>query len=323
MKAVPPGSVTISGKSEEINIKVGLHQGSALSPLLFIIIIDVITEDLEEETPWAMLFADDLVLCAEDRDTLEKRLEKWREVMESAGLKLSRLKTEYLPPVGEFGDITMKEYNSSERAKLPKCEQFKYLGTTIQQDGGCQKEVKLRISKAWNKWRELTGVLCDRKMPSKLKTLIYKTAIRPALIYGNETWPITGTQAGKIGSCEMRMLRYCLGISLEEHRRNETLTAEAGIVPVKDLMRKRRMQWFGHVCRREADEDIRMVCEMTVGGNRSRGRPKQRWNDTVNADLRWLDLEREDTEDRSRWRSLVELRISQKPTTRSGNSGER
>ena len=150
----------------------------------------------------------------------------------------------------------MKKYGSQETESLPKCSQFKYLGTTIHQDGGCRKEVELRISKAWNKWREMTGVLCDKKMPTKLKVLMYKTAIRPALLYGNETWPITGSLADKMSSCEMRMLRYCMGISLEDHKRNEEITAEAGIMPIRDLMRRKRMQWYGHVRRRESEDDI-------------------------------------------------------------------
>jgi len=56
-------SVTTSeGATEEIHIKIGLHQGSALSPFLFIVILDEISEKIEEKTPWAMLFADDLVI---------------------------------------------------------------------------------------------------------------------------------------------------------------------------------------------------------------------------------------------------------------------
>ena len=74
----------------------------------------------------------------------------------------------------------MRKYNSAEMEILPRRTQFKYLGTTIHQEGGCKKEIELRISKAWNKWEELSGVLCDRKMPAHLKVLIYKTAIRPA-----------------------------------------------------------------------------------------------------------------------------------------------
>ncbi len=56
----------------------GLHHGSAHIPLLFVIIIDVITEEIEEGTPCAMLFADDLVLCDPSREMMEVRLERWR-----------------------------------------------------------------------------------------------------------------------------------------------------------------------------------------------------------------------------------------------------
>ena len=61
----------------------GLHQGSAISPLLFVVIIDVTTEEIGEGTPWAMQFADDLMLCDPDGDMMELRLERWRECMEN------------------------------------------------------------------------------------------------------------------------------------------------------------------------------------------------------------------------------------------------
>ena len=70
--------MTSVGETDEMEIEVGLHQGSALSPYLFIMILDVITERIQEDTPWAMLFADDLVLCDETRERMEERLENWR-----------------------------------------------------------------------------------------------------------------------------------------------------------------------------------------------------------------------------------------------------
>jgi len=75
-------------------------------------------------------------------------------------------------------------------------------------------------------------------MPTHLKVFIYKTAIRFTLTYGNETWPVTGALVDKVNSCEMRMLRYCLGISLEDHKRNEEIMTEANIMPIRDALRK-------------------------------------------------------------------------------------
>ena len=61
-------------------------------------IIDVITDEIQEGTPWAMLFADDLVICNETREKTEDRLENWRGCLEYAGLQVSRSKTKHPKP---------------------------------------------------------------------------------------------------------------------------------------------------------------------------------------------------------------------------------
>ena len=63
---------TKEGNTEYFNVKVGLHQGSAISPLLFIIIMDVLASEIDTEPPWAMLFADDLVLCETSKAAVER-----------------------------------------------------------------------------------------------------------------------------------------------------------------------------------------------------------------------------------------------------------
>ena len=68
-------------------------------------------------------------------------------------------------------------------------------------------------------------------MPAHLRVFIYKTAIRPALAYGNETWPVTGILIDKIVS-------YRIRISLEEHRRDEEITSGAKIMLLRDVMRE-------------------------------------------------------------------------------------
>ena len=86
--------VTKKGETEYFPIEVGLHQRSALSHLLFIIIMDVLTENIEKDPPWAMMFADDLVMCAMTREEVEEDLETWIGVFESHWPKKDRVLAE-------------------------------------------------------------------------------------------------------------------------------------------------------------------------------------------------------------------------------------
>jgi len=89
---------SLVGKTEDfrVGVGVGVHQGSALSPYLFSLVIDEITKSIQGEVPWCMLFADDVVLVGESLEEVNYRLKEWREALESKGLKISRSKTVYI-----------------------------------------------------------------------------------------------------------------------------------------------------------------------------------------------------------------------------------
>ena len=89
-----------AGLTKKFKVGVGLHQGSALSPFLFAIIIDRLTEDIRKDAPWDTLFADDIVLSRQNHRELEEDLEIWRNALKRRGLKVSRSKTEYLRLAG-------------------------------------------------------------------------------------------------------------------------------------------------------------------------------------------------------------------------------
>ncbi|XP_071699213.1 uncharacterized protein [Rutidosis leptorrhynchoides] len=87
---------TPMGNTEVFPIEVGLHQGSALSPFLFALILDGLSRGIQECILWCLIFADDIVLVSDSKEELNRRLEQWRVALESNGLHISRQKTEYL-----------------------------------------------------------------------------------------------------------------------------------------------------------------------------------------------------------------------------------
>ena len=109
------------GTTESFKIKIGLPQGSALSPFLFAVIMDRLTDEVSREPPWMMLFADDIVICEETREKVKRRLEFWKYALERRGMKVSRSKTEYLCINGGNVDETVK----MENAKVAIVKEFK------------------------------------------------------------------------------------------------------------------------------------------------------------------------------------------------------
>ncbi|KAM2872431.1 hypothetical protein FF1_019947 [Malus domestica] len=69
---------THEGQTESFPITVGLHQGSSLSPYLFALVMDELTGHIQDDIPWCMLFADDIVLIDETQEGVNAKLNLWR-----------------------------------------------------------------------------------------------------------------------------------------------------------------------------------------------------------------------------------------------------
>ncbi|KAK3562816.1 hypothetical protein QTP86_009973 [Hemibagrus guttatus] len=134
------------GQTEEFKVEVGLHQGSALSPFLFAMVMDQLSEEIRQESPCTMMFADDIVICSESREQVEENLERWRFALEKRGMKVSRSKTEYMCVNEREGSGTVR----LQGEEVKKVQEFKYLGSTVQSNGECGKEKgKMDERAAW------------------------------------------------------------------------------------------------------------------------------------------------------------------------------
>ena len=82
--------------SEEFEVGVGVHQGSVLSPLLFIIVLEALSRDFRVGVPWELFFANDLVIIATSLEQCVERVKVWKEGLESKGLHVNMTKTKFM-----------------------------------------------------------------------------------------------------------------------------------------------------------------------------------------------------------------------------------
>ena len=69
-----------------------------------------------------------------------------------------------------------------EDTKVPRVKEFKYLGSTVQEIGSCEREVKKRVQAGWNGWRKVSGVIYDRRLPARVKRKAYSSVVKPTMV---------------------------------------------------------------------------------------------------------------------------------------------
>jgi len=98
---------TVYGNGNDDEVKVSMHQGSALSPLLFVIVMEGLSRKFRVALPWELLHADDMVAIAETEDDLIKRLNEWKDNVENRVMKVNMQKTKVMIS-GEWQKVTQK-----------------------------------------------------------------------------------------------------------------------------------------------------------------------------------------------------------------------
>lgn len=141
--------------SDEFDVKVGVHQGSVLSPLLFIMVLEALSEEFRTGCPWELLYADDLVLVAESMEELVVKLKKWKEGMESKGLRVNMGKTKCM-----VSDATM--VSTRETGKYPCSICHKGVGSNSIHCSGCNLWVHKKCSNIKGRLRDNQNYRCRK-----------------------------------------------------------------------------------------------------------------------------------------------------------------
>ncbi|VDP08233.1 unnamed protein product [Heligmosomoides polygyrus] len=117
---------------------------------------------------------------------------------------------------------------------------------------------------------------------------------------------------------ETKMLRWTARVM--DRIRNDAIRQKFGVAPIADKMREARLRWYGHVLRGKEDSVRKIGLNFEVIGKRSRGRPKQRWADTLHMDLKVAGVHPDLALDGERWRH--DTRIAD-PATERDKRGRR
>jgi hypothetical protein len=125
--------------------------------------------------------------------------------LEGKSFRLSKSKTEYMKC--DFNATTQEGDVRLNSQVVPKKDTFRYLGSMLQKNGDIGEDVSHRIKPGWLKWHQASGVLCDPRVPLKLKGKFYSIAIRPAMLYGAEYWSTKRRLVQQLSVAEMCMLR--------------------------------------------------------------------------------------------------------------------
>ena len=334
--------------SEEFEVGVGVHQGSVLSPLLFIIVLEALSRDFRVGVPWELFFADDLVIIATSLEECVERVKAWKEASshvpcrtgvgrssircskcnlwvhykKCSGLKTLSEDLSYecprcrgVPGVRPIDGRPFKEVEVGD-CVLEAVDRFCYLGDMLSAGGGCMTAATARCRCAWGKFRENLPLLTSKPVPFDLRGRLFSSNVRSSMLHGTETWAMTSAALHRLCRNDRAMIRWICGVKPSDDPSMDELHAKLGICDLAILVRERRLRWFGHVM--HSNGEINRVRFRPVPGRKGPGRPKKTWEECVKQDLKECGLSEAGTQDRLSWRSSVK-NSRQEPTPSNGS----
>ena len=259
--------VVEEGASDEFELNIGVRQGSVLSPLLFIAVMDLIggntvMKDAMKKLP----YADDLAVVANGKHELKEKLEEWNGLFTRHGLKINVEKTVVLhrPKEGRAGHRAGgEETDSVEQFRVPR------RGIVWRREDGARGTLKS------------TGR--SERVESSCRVMVMSTCVTPACLYGTETLALTELQQQRLQVCENNWVRKIARVTRADMRRMAGLREETGV----QRSMSERADYSGQDTKKRMT-DCRLPkrsAELREQGRRRRGRSMLRWEDCVKRDV--------------------------------------
>jgi len=234
--------------SQFFDISLGVKQGEPLSPLLFILFINDITDSLDFENLTCqdidtlslhmLLFADDIALFTTDPYSLQAQLNCIDTYSRKWGLKINVKKTKVC--IFQKKKTKHNYLWSLNNEIIEIVDKFTYLGIKLNYNGSLNDAVKTLNEQALKAYNHLLSIFSRVKLDVKTKLLLFDSLVVPIITYGCEVWGIY--KNSEVDKIHLKFCKYILGV--RQQTSNAAVLGELGRFPLSIICKERSLKFW-------------------------------------------------------------------------------
>ena len=280
---------------------IGVRQGENLSPLLFSIFLNDLSDFLSAGTEgirveynvngldcyiklYALLYADDTILLSESPGDLQSMLDSLNNYCEKWKLQVNTSKTKIV--IFSRGLVRKAPEFLFGSHKLEIVSDYVYLGTTFNFNGKFTKAMDKQILQAKRAMYSITAKARRLQLPFDIQLNLFDTCILPILLYGSEIWGFSN-----IKNIEIFHNQYCKYIlRLGSRSINNFALGELGRLKMEKFVNQRMLNFWVKIVKGKSSK-ISGAIYNKIKNMYSSGEYKSGWLSHIHTTLNKLDLE--------------------------------